>query len=193
MKIIAGAQTDYIGVMRIDGTAVHFRSAHDALLAGVGMVHQELSIAPKLTVAENMFLGRQPTSVLGFVDWGRMAREAEAHLEHLGIRVDPRARIGSLPLGLQQLVELGRVLFSGARILILDKPTSALSPPETEALFGVLKRLRERGASIVFISHFLDDVKAIADRLTIIRNGRTVAVAKASDVDKGWIISNMPF
>ena len=109
------------------------------------------------------------------IDWRGMRRGAAAHLARLGIDVDPRARMGELPLGLQQLVELARVLFSGARMIILDEPTSALAPPEIERLFGLLRRLRDTGKSIVFISHFLDDVLAVCDRVTVFRNGQAVA------------------
>ena len=129
------------GTMPLDGKEVRFRSARDALDAGIGMVHQELSIVPDLTVAENVFLGTQPTKG-GIVDWARMVREAREHLAGLGIDVDPRERMGSLSIGLQQLIEIARVLFSGARIIILDEPTSALSPPEVERLFAVLRRLQ---------------------------------------------------
>ena len=117
---------------------MHFRSPRDALAAGIGMVHQELSVVPDLSVAENVFLGHQPTRRRD----RRLARHGEGARRHLaasGIDVDPGARMGALPLGLQQLVELGRVLFSGARIIILDEPTSALSPPEVQRLFAVLR------------------------------------------------------
>jgi ribose transport system ATP-binding protein len=120
-----------------------------------------------------------------------MAREADEHLRGLGIAVDPNAPMGSLPIGMQQLVELSRVLFSGARIIILDEPTSALSAPEVDRLFDVLRRLRQSGRSIVFISHFLDDVLKIADRLTVLRNGEKIATAPAGEVDKRWIIERM--
>jgi ribose transport system ATP-binding protein len=120
-----------------------------------------------------------------------MRRSAGEHLQSLGIDVDPRARMGALPLGMQQLVELARVLFSGARIIILDEPTSALSPPEIDRLFALLRRLREVGRSIVFISHFLDDVLTICDRVTIFRNGRTVATKRCAVADKRWVIDRM--
>src|SRR4029078_10165026 len=152
--------------MRLDGRDVRFRSSRDALNAGIGMVHQELSIIPDLSVAENVFLGSQPTRS-GVIDWKRMMREARRHLEGLGIDVDPRARIGSLSIGLQQLIEIARVLFSGARIIILDEPTSALSPPEVALLFSVLRRLKASGRSFIFISHFLDDILRISDEITI--------------------------
>ena len=191
MKIIAGAQTDFEGAMLIDGAPARFRSAHDAMQAGVGMVHQELSIAPDLSVSENMFLGRQLTNRFGIVDWRRMAKETAAHLDSLGIAIDPYARGGALPLGLQQLVELGRVLFSGARLIILDEPTSALSPPEVQLLFRVLDILKRKGASLIFISHFLDDVKAVTDRITVVRNGRAVATTETALIEKNWIIDKM--
>jgi ribose transport system ATP-binding protein len=191
MKIIAGVHADYKGTMRVDGADVHFRSARDARDAGIGMVHQELSILRELSVAENVFLGRQPTTRFGLVDWRRMARESNEHLTGLGISVAADALMGTLPIGMQQLVELSRVLFSGARIIILDEPTSALSAPEVERLFRVLRRLRESGKSIVFISHFLDDVLRIADTVTVLRNGEKIATEPSGRIDKRWIIERM--
>jgi ribose transport system ATP-binding protein len=191
MKIIAGVHTDYAGKYLIDGREVHLRSAREALAFGIAMVHQELSIAPDLTVAENVFLGKQPTNRFGVVRWNTMARQAKEQLASLGIDLDPNQRIGDLPIGLQQLVEIARVLFSGARIIILDEPTSALSPPEVERLFAVLRRMRDRGRSIVFISHFLDDVLRISDTVTVFRNGRKVLTAPATDTTKGRLIERM--
>ena len=191
MKIIAGVHHDYEGTMRLDGRDVHLRSPREALDAGIGMVHQELSIVPDLTVAENVFLGTQPVTGLGTIDWRRMVRESREHLAGLGIDVDPRTRIGDLPIGLQQLIEIARVLFSGARIIILDEPTSALSPPEVERLFATLRRLKESGRSIVFISHFLDDILRISDKVTIFRNGQKVLTAPVTEIDKRQVIENM--
>ena len=190
MKIIAGVHTQYEGRMTLDGREVHFRSTRDALAAGIGMVHQELSVVPDLTVAENVYLGQQPTRG-GIVDWRAMFEGAREHLASLGIDVDPRARMGSLAIGLQQLIELARVLFSGARIVILDEPTSALSPPEVQRLFEVLRGVRASGRSIVFISHFLDDVLAVSDTVTVFRNGRRIVSEAAAGVDKAWVIERM--
>ena len=121
-----------------------------------------------------------------------MAEAAAVQLKNLGLDIDPRARLGDFPIGVQQLVELSRVLFSGARIIILDEPTSALSPPEIERLFAVLAKLRESGRSIIFISHFLDDILKISDAITIFRNGRNVATTEVTPaIDKGWIIERM--
>jgi ribose transport system ATP-binding protein len=191
MKIIAGVHADYRGEMRLDGSPVRFASPRDARAAGIGMVHQELSVVPTLSVAENVHLGAQPLTRLGLIDWHAMRSSAAAHLAGLGIAVDPRDRMDSLSLGLQQLVELARVLFSGARIIILDEPTSALAPPEVERLFALLRRLRDGGTSIVFISHFLNDVLAVCDRVTVFRNGRIIATEAAAQIDKRWIIDRM--
>ena len=191
MKIIAGVHHGYDGEMRIEGEVVNFRSAKDALAAGIGMVHQELSIVPGLSVAENVFLGVQPTNGLGVVSWRKMMSEAKEHLQRLGIDLDPKREAGTLPIGLQQLTEIGRVLFSGARIVILDEPISALSPPEVQRLFEILRRLKAEGTTFVFISHFLDDVLEISDRVTVFRNSRKVTTVESASVDKGWLIEQM--
>jgi len=190
MKIIAGVHHSFDGEMRVNGQITHFASAHDALAAGIGMVHQELSVVPDLSVAENVFLGAQPTS-MGIVNWSRMKAQAREQLAELGLDIDPALPMSSLPVGLQQLVELSRVLFSGANIIILDEPTSALSPPEIQRLFQALRRLRAQGRTIVFISHFLDDVLDISDRVTVFRSGRKIVTERAQHLDKNQLIAHM--
>src|SRR5215469_2342176 len=191
MKIIAGVHAEFSGRFLLDGQETRFRSARDAHAAGIAMVHQELSVAPDLCVAENVFLGNQPTNALGFVQWRRMAREAGEQLARFGIDVDPMTRLGDLPIGLQQLIEIARVLFSGARIVILDEPTSALSPPEVERLFATLRRLRDQGTAIIFISHFIEDILLVSDTVTVFRNGRKVAETAAGATTKGALIEAM--
>jgi ribose transport system ATP-binding protein len=191
MKIIAGVHTEFSGRLLLDGRETRFRSARDAHAAGIAMVHQELSVAPDLSIAENVFLGSQPTNRFGLVQWRRMAREAGEQLARFGIDVDPLSRLGDLPIGLQQLIEIARVLFSGARIIILDEPTSALSPPEVERLFSTLRRLRDEGTGIIFISHFIEDILRISDTVTVFRNGRKVAEAQAADTSKAALIEAM--
>lgn len=191
MKIIAGVHTGYSGRFLLDGREVHFRSTRDARAAGIAMVHQELSVAPDLTVAENVFLGNQPTNALGIVQWRRMAHEAAEQLKKLGIDADPMSRLGDLPIGLQQLIEIARVLFSGARIIILDEPTSALSPPEVELLFATLRKLREQGTGIIFISHFIEDILLVSDEVTVFRNGRKVMETRAAYTSKAALIEAM--
>src|SRR5918993_1752281 len=191
MKIIAGVHTDYAGEFLLEGRKVRFRSTRDALRAGIAMVHQELSLMPELSVAENVFLGTQPVSGFGILLWRRMMRAAREQLAGLGIDVDPRQPVGTLPIGLQQLIEIARVIFSGARITILDEPTSALSPPEIERLFEVIRRVRDSGCSIVFISHFLEDILRVSDTVTVFRNGRKVQTAPAAQSSKGKLIEQM--
>jgi len=191
MKIIAGVHAEFSGRFLLDGRETRFRSVRDARAAGIAMVHQELSVAPDLSVAENVFLGAQPTNRFGLVQWRRMAREAGEQLARFGIDVDPLSRLGDLPIGLQQLIEIVRVLSSGARIIILDEPTSALSPPEVERLFATLRRLRDEGTGIVFISHFIEDILRISDTVTVFRNGRKVAEAQASATSKATLIEAM--
>ncbi len=192
MKIIAGVHADFEGEMLLDGKLVHFHSARDALKHGIGMVHQELSVVPQLTVAENVYLGVQPVNRLGAVDWAAMAKGARQQLKKLGLDLDPKITLGELPIGIQQLVELSRVLFSGASIIILDEPTSALSPPEIERLFRSLRKLKDEGNSLIFISHFLEDVLSIADQITVFRNGRKVVTAAVTpETDKAWVIQRM--
>src|SRR5689334_2407305 len=191
MKIIAGVHPEFSGRLLLDGRDTRFRSARDAHAAGIAMVHQVLSVAPDLTVAENVFLGNPPTNALGLVQWRRMAREAGEQLARFGIDVDPLIRLGDLPIGLQQLIEIARVLFSGARIVILDEPTSALSPPEVERLFAALRRLRDEGTAIVFISHFIEDILRVSDVVTVFRNGRKVAETSAAASSKAALIEAM--
>src|SRR5215813_7382023 len=191
MKIIAGVHPEFSGHLLLDGEEKRFRSARDAHAAGIAMVHQELSVAPDLTVAENVFLGNQPTNALGLVQWRRMAREAGEQLARFGIDVDPMSRLGDLPIGLQQLIEITRVLFSGARIVILDEPTSALSPPEVERLFSTLRRLRDECTAIVFISHFIADILRVSDMVTVFRKGRKVAEPQAVETSKPALIEAM--
>jgi ribose transport system ATP-binding protein len=191
MKIIAGVHPEFSGRFMLDGRETRFRSVRDARAAGIAMVHQELSVAPDLSVAENVFLGAQPTNGFGLVQWRRMAREAAEQLARFGIDVDPLTRLGDLPIGLQQLIEIARVLFSGARIIILDEPTSALSPPEVERLFATLRQLRSRGTAIVFISHFIEDILQISDTVTVFRNGRKVTEAQAAETSKAALIEAM--
>src|ERR1700751_17660 len=191
MKIIAGVHPEFSGSFMLDGRETRFRSARDAHAAGIAMVHQELSVAPDLTVSENVFLGNQPTNRFGLVQWRRMAREASEQLARFGINVDPMSRLGDLPIGLQQLIEIARVLFSGARIIILDEPTSALSPPEVERLFTTLRRLRDEGTAIVFISHFIEDILRVSDTVTVFRNGRKVMATPAAATSKAALIEAM--
>ena len=177
----------------IDGRPVHFRSPRDALAAGIGMVHQELSIVPDLTVAENVFLGQQPTTAAASSTGARMTREARAAPRRASASTSIRStRMGALPVGLQQLIELARVLFSGARIIILDEPTSALSPPEVQRLFEVLRGVRaERPQHHL---HLALPRRRAGDLRHASRSSATAAQSpprRPAAIDKGWLIEHM--
>lgn len=181
MKILAGVHTRYGGEVRLEQKRVRFTSPKSARAHGIGMIYQELSSVGPLSVAENLCLGQHPRTALGLIDWHEMRRRGRAHLDELGLDIDVHAVVEDLPLGVQQLIEVARVTHSGARILVMDEPTSALSPPEVQRLFDLVQRLKQQGKSIVFISHFVDDVLAICERVTVLRNGRNVDTLYARD------------
>jgi ribose transport system ATP-binding protein len=190
MKILSGLHTPDEGEMILRGENVHLTSPADAKARGIGMIYQELSCMPALSVAENVFLGSQPTKG-GLIDWRTMRREAQSHLSALGINVDVTAPASTLSLGGQQLVEIARVVFSGASIIVLDEPTSALSAPEAERLFRAMAELKARGSTLVFISHFLEDVLAVSDRVTVLKNSRKVATLENRGLTKQDLIQMM--
>ncbi|MBI2823870.1 MAG: sugar ABC transporter ATP-binding protein [Planctomycetia bacterium] len=191
MKILAGALPEHAGTVCLDGRPIDLSSPQSALRHGIAMVYQELSGIGQLSVAENLFLGRQPTTRFGRIDWWAMRKRASEQLAELEIEVDVERRLASYPLVIRQMVEIARGLHSGARVLILDEPTSALSPPETRRLFELIRRMRERGVAVIFISHFIEDVLAICDRVTILRGGRCVDTRDTKEVDKHFVIHAM--
>ena len=144
---------------------------------------------PELSVAENIFLGRQPLTPLGAIDWRKMNSVAEAELRKLGFNINVRRPLEHYPLGIQQVVEVLRVILSGARVLIMDEPTSALSPAEIERLIQLINDLRSQKRSIIYISHFLDEVMRVADRVTVLRDGHKVATVEATETSKTQLIS----
>lgn len=187
MRILAGIYTEYNGEYRLYDSPIRLQSPRDALNRGIGMIHQELTVMPELTVAENLFLGRQLTNRWKFIDWKRMNALAEEELAQLGFdQIDVRKPLGAFSLGTQQVVEVLRVMMSGARILIMDEPTSALSPAEIERLMSLIDTLRQGNRSIIYISHFLDEVMQISDRITVLRDGNKIATLdqKTTHVDE---------
>jgi ribose transport system ATP-binding protein len=191
MKILAGALPDHEGTVLMAGEPVDLSSPQAALDQGIAMVYQELSGIGPLSVAENLFLGRHPSTRWGRVDWRTMRRKAREYLGELEIEIDVDRRLDRYPLVIRQMVEIARGVHSGARVLILDEPTSALSPPETRRLFALIRRLRDRGVAVVFISHFIEDVLEICDRVTILRDGRRLATAEQTKLDKHEVIRMM--
>ncbi|HHH27551.1 MAG TPA: sugar ABC transporter ATP-binding protein, partial [Polyangiaceae bacterium] len=174
MKLIGGVFPPTRGRIRYRGEEVQFRTPKDALDAGISIVYQELNLIPHLSVAENIFINRLPRR-RGFVDWGRLYRDAARILEASGMgEIDPRAIVSGLPIGVKQSVEIAKALSYDARVLLLDEPTSSLTGPEIENLFGVIRRLQEQGIGIVYVSHHLDEIFEITDRVHVLRDGRTV-------------------
>ncbi|MGO9295055.1 MAG: ATP-binding cassette domain-containing protein, partial [Streptosporangiaceae bacterium] len=174
MNVLYGLTQPDEGEILIDGQPVTIRSPKDAISARIGMVHQHFMLVPVFTVAENVMLGVEPTRMLGLLDRRRAARQVRELSERYGLQVNPDAKIEDLPVGIQQRVEIIKALLREASVLILDEPTAVLTPGETEDLFRVMRELRAGGRSIVFISHKLKEVQAIADQITVIRRGRVV-------------------
>ncbi|WP_457636674.1 sugar ABC transporter ATP-binding protein [Oceanithermus sp.] len=192
MKILAGVIPDYEGTMLWQGQPVRLKNPRHALDLGIAMIHQELSVMPELTVAENIFLGRQPLKG-GVIDWQRMFREAEGILAELGFsHINVRDNLERYPLGVHQLAEIARAITSGARLIIMDEPTSALSPMETQHLLELTRQLVEKGdKAVVYISHFLEEVTWVADRITVLRDGEKITTLDAKEADKQELVRLM--
>jgi general nucleoside transport system ATP-binding protein len=174
MKTLYGAHRPDEGTVTVDGTEQHFRSPKDAIAAGIGMVFQHFMLADNFTVWENVVLGDEPGTQLRLDRAGACARLRQLATEY-GLEVDPEEIVSELGVGQKQRVEILKVLYRGAQILILDEPTAVLVPQEVDELFRSLRELTAGGATIIFISHKLDEVLSVADAITVIRNGRTVA------------------
>jgi ribose transport system ATP-binding protein len=191
MKVLAGIHRPEQGVISLENAPFAPQTPREALQAGVIVVHQELSQFPDQTVAENIFAGSLPRMPGGFVRKGALMRAAKAVLEQVGLDVSPAARIRSLPLAQRQLVEIGRALSRKARVIVLDEPTAALTSHEVEILFATVKRLKATGVGIIFISHHLEEVFAICDRVTVMRDGRSVETRPVSQWTEETMVQAM--
>ncbi|MGE0237255.1 MAG: sugar ABC transporter ATP-binding protein [Parvibaculaceae bacterium] len=191
MKILAGIHDDYDGAIELMGEPVRFSGVRDAERRGIAIIHQELNLVPGLSVAENIYLGREPMRFGVIVDRKALFKAAGTLLGELGIRIDPAQRLGRLRIGEQQLVEIAKAISVGARILIMDEPTSALSPGETETLFAIVRRLASEGVAIVYISHRMDEIMALAGQVMVLRDGRHVLTAPIGRLDRASIITAM--
>lgn len=191
MKIIAGAQPYTSGHIYLDGQEVVFHSTRDAERHGIAMIYQEFNMVPELTVAENMYLGRLPLRARGRVDWKRMYREAEATLQRLKLNIDVRTKVKNLSVAEAQMTEIAKCLTIGAKIIIMDEPTAALTDEEIRVLFEIIADLKKRGLSIIYISHRMDEIFQIADRLTVFRDGRYIATKEIRDTDYAEVVALM--
>ncbi|WP_313082537.1 sugar ABC transporter ATP-binding protein [Atlantibacter sp.] len=191
MKILAGVQQPSTGTIELNGKPVHFANTRDAAAHGIGMVHQELNLFENLTVAENIFLGRELQQGLKPIDEATQIQRSAELLKRLDQPISPNEQVANLKVGQQQLVEIAKALAEDADILILDEPTSALSKTEVEILFRVIRELTRQGVSIIYISHRLEELMAIGDVITILRDGKFQAEAQVSDIDVPWIVREM--
>ncbi len=191
MKILGGAFSDYEGEIFLDEKPTPIRSPKDAQAAGIAVIYQELNLVPDMTVAENIFLGREPTKWLGLVDFQRMRAEAAQALEALDPTLDPDAKVRELPVGKQQLVEIAKALSQNARILIMDEPTSALTEAETQKLYAIIRKLKRQGTTILYVSHRLQEVFTISDRITVLRDGRKVGTVQTAEADPRQVVAMM--
>ena len=195
IKIVSGVYQPETGDIQLDGQRVQFANPREAQRAGIATIYQELGLYPELSVAENIFMGHAPTRKRGFwqtIDWQRMEQSAEALLAELNIHnLDAQAKVGTLNVGNRQRVEIAKALSLDARILIMDEPTAALTESDVEQLFSIVRLLRERGVSIIYISHRLNEVFALADRVTVLRDGQYIGTKDLRDTSEAQLISMM--
>jgi ABC-type sugar transport system ATPase subunit len=190
LKILSGAQRPDSGTLSLDGEPMTFASPHDAQMLGIVTIYQEFTLAPNMSIAENVFIGREPGR-WPFVDRRRMARETLAITQRLGLNLKPRAIVHDLSVAEQQMVEIARALSMKSRLIVMDEPTSALSAAEVEKLFRIIRDLKAQGLSIVFVTHRLEEVMAICDRFTVLRDGKQVGVGNVADTSIEAIIRLM--
>jgi len=192
MKILSGSVQPTSGRILINDEEVQLSSPRAAQQHGIGIIHQELSLFPNLSIAENMFAGREPRRAAGrFVDFGRERKQAADVMKRLGQDLKPTTLVADLPIGQQQLVEIGKVLLEDVQILIMDEPTSALSNHEVDVLFSVMDDLRKQNVTIIYISHKLDEFRRIGDYVTVFRDGALVVSENMAKTDTAWIVRQM--
>ncbi|HEX3143333.1 MAG TPA: xylose ABC transporter ATP-binding protein [Pyrinomonadaceae bacterium] len=192
IKILAGVYPygEFGGEILITETPQRFHSVRDSETAGIAVIYQELSLVKDLSVAENIFLGREPRR-FGVINWEDLYGRAQHLLNELNLSIDPLTPVRNLGIGQQQLVEIAKALSQNARIVVLDEPTAALTDTEVETLFGILNDLRARGVAMIYISHKLDEVFRISDRITVLRDGKTIDTTPTSETDEPKVISKM--
>ena len=191
MKVIAGAVTPEAGRIEVDGKEVPLGSPEAARDSGIGIVYQELSLIPSLSVGENVLMGRWPTTRGGLIDWSRLFPEARRHLERVGLDTEPRQLVRALGMAERQQVEIAKALSTDTRVLLLDEPTSALSDREAKRLFQIIEGLKDSGVAIVYVSHRLTEVLEIADRITVLRDGVRVGTLSAEGVTEAQLAQMM--
>ncbi|HIF9156004.1 TPA: ribose ABC transporter ATP-binding protein RbsA [Photobacterium damselae] len=191
MKVLTGIYSKDAGEVRYQGAPVHFHGPRHSQEAGISIIHQELNLIPELTIAENIFLGREKTNAFGGIKWAEMYREADALLKSLNVKHSSRQLLGELSLGEQQMVEIAKALSFKSQVIIMDEPTDALTDTETESLFNVINELRSEGCGIVYISHRLKEIFEICDDITVLRDGKFIGECRVADTDEDGLIEMM--
>lgn len=191
MKVLTGIYQADSGSISYRGQPVHFKGPRDSQDQGISIIHQELNLLPELSIAANIFLGREPRTRFGSIDHKQLRERASTLLARLGVKHGPDTRLGDLSIGEQQMVEIAKALSFDASVIIMDEPTDALTDTETEQLFTVIRELREQGCGIVYISHRLKEIFEICDRVTVLRDGKWIGEQAVSDLDEDRIIEMM--
>jgi len=190
IKTLTGVYRREEGEILLDGISIDFKAPYEAPEAGISTVYQEVNLIPTLTVAENLFLGRQPMT-LGRIDWRKLNRRAKEALGRLDLDLDVSLPLSAYSIAIQQMVAIARAVDIEAKVLVLDEPTSSLDVKESARLFDIMRRLKEQGLGIVFVTHFLDQVYEVSDRITVLRNGSLVGVWNAADLPRVELVSKM--
>jgi ABC-type sugar transport system ATPase subunit len=191
MNVLSGVFPPDAGSIRLDGQDVRFANPREAQVRGIGIVHQELNLIPYLSVAENIFLGREPRTRAGLIDFRRLHADTQAVLDRLDLKVSPEALVVDLRVGQQQLVEIAKAVAEDARVLILDEPTSSLSAHEVEVLYGVIADLKRRGVGLVYITHKFEELAHLCEDVVVMRDGRVVGEALFRDLTRDAIVRMM--
>lgn len=191
MKILTGVYTKDAGTVTVDGREVCYKNPQEAEKAGIVFIHQELNVLFDLTVEENMFLGKEIKKAFGVCDRKAMRQEVRRILDRLGVNIDPGQRMNELSVGQQQMIEIAKALMVDAKVIIMDEPTAALTQSETTVLFQVINSLKQKGVSIVYISHRMEEIFELCDRITILRDGSYIGTKKISETDMNDVVKMM--
>ncbi|MFI5750769.1 sugar ABC transporter ATP-binding protein [Streptomyces sp. NPDC051644] len=191
IKVLTGVYRPDEGELRLSGQHVRFARPFEAQQAGISTIYQEVNLVPLMSVARNIFLGREPKNRLGLIDFSRMHRETTELLDGFGVRVDPRRPLHTLGIGTQQMVALARAVSVNAQVVIMDEPTSSLEPREVETLFRVIENLRGQGIAVLYVSHRIDELYRICDRVTVLRDGHHIHTGDLAGLDRMQLVSMM--
>ncbi|MFF1918421.1 sugar ABC transporter ATP-binding protein [Streptomyces sp. NPDC058239] len=191
IKVLTGVYRPDGGELRLNGQPIRFARPFEAQQAGISTIYQEVNLVPLMSVARNIFLGREPKNRLGLIDFSRMHRETTELLDGFGVRVDPRRSLHTLGIGTQQMVALARAVSVNAQVVIMDEPTSSLEPREVETLFRVIGNLRGQGIAVLYVSHRMDELYRICDRVTVLRDGHHIHTGDLADLDRMQLVSMM--